>query len=49
MQALKIQSIKMQAGLTQCIFFSSSAIQQAFLVQKHMSLFYFNRVTTGGA
>ena len=33
MQALKIQRIKMQAWLMQCLFSSSSAIQQAFLFQ----------------
>jgi len=32
-----------QAGLMLCIFlFESSAIQQAFLFQKHLLLFYFH-------
>ncbi len=38
MRALKIQGIKMQAVLIQCIIFSVSAIQHACLFQKHLSL-----------
>jgi len=44
MQVIKIQCIRMEAGLTQCLFFPSNAIQQFFfLFQKHLALFYFNR------
>ncbi len=42
MQALEIQGIKMQALLMQCIIFSVSAIQHAFLFQRHMALFFFH-------
>jgi len=31
MQVIKIQCIRMEAGLMQCLFFPSNAIQQFFL------------------
>ncbi len=33
----------MQALLMQCIIFLFSAIQHAFLFQRHMALFFFHR------
>jgi len=44
MQVLKIQSIKMQAWLMQCIFCLISAIKQAFLFKKmfYLPLLYSN-------